>query len=114
VFDELRLPTCAFERHHGQPRDRRRDVSAKVATNHVKTEIETGGGARRCQDTAVVYVKYVRIKIDGRMATGKIARSKPVRGGAEAVKEASSRQDECAGANRRHASAALGCPADAA
>jgi len=28
MFDELRLPTCAFERHHRQPRDRRRDVGA--------------------------------------------------------------------------------------
>jgi hypothetical protein len=24
--DELRLPTCAFERHHCKPRDRCRDV----------------------------------------------------------------------------------------
>ena len=31
--------TGAFERHHRKPRDRRRDVGAQVATNHVDTQI---------------------------------------------------------------------------
>ena len=30
MFDELRLPTGALERHHGKPRDRRRKVGAQV------------------------------------------------------------------------------------
>jgi short chain dehydrogenase len=111
MFDELRLPTCAFERHHRKPRDRRRDVGAQVATNHVNAQIETGGGARRCQDAAVVHVEHVRVEIDGRMTTGKIGGGKPVRRGAEAVEDAGCRQHERPRTNRRHAGAALGRPA---
>src|SRR6185503_18166486 len=107
---ELRLPTGAFERPHRKPRDRRRDVGTQVATNHVNAEIETGGGARRCQDAAIVDVEHVRVDIDGRMTMGKIGGGKPVRRGAEAVEEAGGREYERAGANRRHAGAALGRP----
>jgi len=111
LFDELRLPTCAFERHHRKPRDRRRDVGAQVATNHVDAEIETGGGASRRQDAAVVDVEDIRVEIDGRMAKGKIGGGQPVGRGAEAVEKAGGRQHERAGANRRHAGAAPGRPA---
>ncbi len=110
MFDELCLPACAFERHHCQARDRRRDVGAQVATNHVDTRIETGGGARRSQHAAVVHVEHIRVEINRRMTTGEIGGGKPVRRGAEPIEEAGCRQHERAGANRRHASAALGRP----
>jgi hypothetical protein len=110
VVDELRLAACAFERHYRQPRDRRRDVGAQVATNHVNAEIETGGGARRCQNAAVVDVEHVRVEIDGRMTTGQFGGGQPVRRGAEAIEDAGGRQHERAGANRRHAGAAIGRP----
>ncbi len=54
MFDELRLPARAFERHNGQPCDRCRDLGAQVATHLVETQIETGSGARRCQHVTVV------------------------------------------------------------
>jgi hypothetical protein len=70
--------------------------------------------SRGCQDAAVVHVEHVRVEIDGRMTTGKIGGGKPVRRGAEAVEDAGGRQHERAGANRRHAGAALGRPPDGA
>jgi hypothetical protein len=54
MFDELRPAACAFEAHDRQPRDRRRNVGAQVAANHVKnTKSETSGSSRRCQNAAV-------------------------------------------------------------
>ena len=79
MFDALCLPTGTFERHDRQPRHRRRDVGAQVLTNHVNTQIETGGCARRCQDAAVVHVEHVRVEGDGRMTTGQVGGGQPVR-----------------------------------
>jgi len=75
-------------------------VGAQVATNHVNTQIETGGGARRRQDAAVVHVEHVRVEIDGRMTTGKIGSGKPMRCGAQAVESPSTTPSNATTATR--------------
>jgi hypothetical protein len=70
VFDELRLPARAFERHNGQPCDRCRDLGAQVATHLVETQIETGRGARRCQHVTVVHIEHVRVDVESLISIG--------------------------------------------
>jgi hypothetical protein len=44
--DELRLPTSAFERHHGGSRRLGGNLGAEVASHQMQTQIEARSGAR--------------------------------------------------------------------
>ena len=101
VNNELRLPAGTLERHHRGPRDFGGRLGSEIASHEVKTQIETCGGAGRCQQLAVVHIQHVGIDVDGRVSARQLRGAAPVSRGPQALKRPGCGQNKRAGTNGR-------------
>lgn len=109
--DELGLTAVAVRGHHRPAGHRRRDLGAQIAAHDVQAQVQPRGHAGAGQHGALVDVEHVGVDRDagelGREAGGVV----PVGRRAAAVEQAGVGEGEGAGADRHHARAAGGGPA---
>lgn len=87
LLDELRLAALSMWGNHQPPRDAVGGGRAVALAYEVQATVETGGGAGRGHEVAVVDVEHVRIHPHPWVAGGKIGCKAPVGGGRPAIEQ---------------------------
>jgi hypothetical protein len=111
VNDELGLTAGALQGHHRCTGYVGGDLCAKVASDKMEAQIQSGGGACRGHQCTMVNVQDVGIDGDRRKPARQLRSGKPVCRRDASIESARARQNERAGANRRDARAAADCSA---